>query len=128
MLRLGYRRRKVAHMPTITMLPESQPRQGFVEQADFDAILSDWQMHDGIFNNQRRLTPELLVELATRLQLDTDEMATAIDVQRYLDRITRDVEGGERAGVHSTPTFFINGQLYSGAWDFENLLQALDAA
>ena len=87
-----------------------------------------WQMHDGIFNNQRRLTPELLVELATRLQLDTDEMATAIDVQRYLDRITRDVEGGERAGVHSTPTFFINGQLYSGAWDFENLLQALDAA
>ena len=76
----------------------------------------------------RRLTPELLVELATRLQLDTDEMATAIDVQRYLDRITRDVEGGERAGVHSTPTFFINGQLYSGAWDFENLLQALDAA
>ncbi|HZF03679.1 MAG TPA: tyrosine-type recombinase/integrase [Patescibacteria group bacterium] len=40
MLRLGYRRRKLAHMPTITMLPESQPRQGFVEQAGFDAIAS----------------------------------------------------------------------------------------
>ena len=39
MLRLGYRRRKLAHVPTITFLPESQPRQGFVEEADFQAIV-----------------------------------------------------------------------------------------
>ena len=39
MLRLGYRRRKLAHVPTITVLPESQPRQGFVEEADFQAIV-----------------------------------------------------------------------------------------
>jgi hypothetical protein len=28
MLRLAYRRRKLAHVPTITFLPESEPRQG----------------------------------------------------------------------------------------------------
>ena len=39
MLRLAYRRRKLAHMPTVTMLPEAQPRQGFVEEADFRAIV-----------------------------------------------------------------------------------------
>jgi integrase len=39
MLRLGYRRRKLAHVPAITFLPESQPRQGFVEEADFQAIV-----------------------------------------------------------------------------------------
>jgi integrase len=39
LLRLGYRRRKLAHVPSITMLPESEPRQGFVEQADFATIV-----------------------------------------------------------------------------------------
>lgn len=39
MLRLASRRRKLAHVPTITMLPESQPRQGFIEEADFQAIV-----------------------------------------------------------------------------------------
>ena len=39
MLRLAYRRRKLAYVPTITMLPESQPRQGFVEEADFRGIV-----------------------------------------------------------------------------------------
>jgi integrase len=38
LLRLGYRRRKLAHVPSITMLPESEPRQGFVEEGDFQAI------------------------------------------------------------------------------------------
>jgi integrase len=38
MLRLAYRRRKLAYVPTITMLPEGQSRQGFVEDADFRAI------------------------------------------------------------------------------------------
>jgi integrase len=40
MLRLAYRRRKLAHMPTITMLPEAQPRQGFVEESDFRALVA----------------------------------------------------------------------------------------
>jgi integrase len=38
-LRLAYRRRKLAHVPAVTMLPESEPRQGFIEEADFDAIV-----------------------------------------------------------------------------------------
>jgi protein-disulfide isomerase len=87
-----------------------------------------WPMHDAIFDNQRSLSPELLVGLATRLQLDPDELATAIDEQQYLDRISRDVEGGERAGVHATPTFFINGRQYPGPSQFEDLAQVMEAA
>ena len=87
-----------------------------------------WPMHDAIFENQRSLTPELLVDLATRLQLDSDELASAVDEQRYLDRISRDVEGGEQAGVHGTPTFFINGRQYKGPWEFSDLERAMEAA
>ena len=39
MLRLAYRRRKLLHVPAVTMLPESQPRQGFVEEEGFRAIV-----------------------------------------------------------------------------------------
>src|SRR5882762_7679741 len=39
MLRPAYRRRKLQHVPTGGLLPESQPRQGFVEEADFRAIV-----------------------------------------------------------------------------------------
>jgi protein-disulfide isomerase len=87
-----------------------------------------WHMHDAIFHNQRNLTPELLVTLAARLQLDSDEMATAVDEQRFADRIARDVEGGERAGVHGTPTFFINGRHYQGPSQFQDLARAMEGA
>jgi protein-disulfide isomerase len=87
-----------------------------------------WPMHDAIFDNQRSLSPELLVSLATRLQLDPVELATAVDEQRYLDRISRDIQGGERAGVHATPTFFINGRQYPGPSQFEYLAQVMEAA
>lgn len=40
LLRLGARRRKLAHVPAITFLPESEPRAGFVEDGDFAAIIT----------------------------------------------------------------------------------------
>jgi integrase len=41
MLRLAYRRRKLAYVPSITMLPESEPRQGFIEEPAFRAIVQN---------------------------------------------------------------------------------------
>jgi len=114
------------NFPLTEIHPMAEPA---AEAAEFAAANGKyWQMHDSIFEHQRRLSPELLVEIAIRLQLDTDEMATAMDVQRYLDLITRDVEGGERAGVHGTPTFFINGRQHQGPWQFEDLARAMEAA
>jgi len=39
LLRLAYERRKLAHVPKVTLLPEAQPRQGFVEEPEFQAIV-----------------------------------------------------------------------------------------
>ena len=41
MLRLAYRRRKLAYVPSITMLPESEPRQGFIEEPAFRTIVQN---------------------------------------------------------------------------------------
>lgn len=74
MLRLAYRRRKLAHMPTITMLPESEPRQGFVEQADFDAIVKQLEPGPALaatiaFETAWRIRAEVLTLTWDRLDL-----------------------------------------------------------
>lgn len=114
------------NFPLTEIHPMAEPA---AEAAEFAGANGKyWPMHDAIFDNQRSLTAELLVDLAARLQLNSDELAGAVDEQRYLERISRDVEGGEQAGVHATPTFFINGRQYQGSWEFEELAQAMEAA
>jgi protein-disulfide isomerase len=36
--------------------------------------------------------------------------------------------GGARSGVNGTPTFFINGLRLDGPWDYQDLVEAIDAA
>jgi protein-disulfide isomerase len=114
------------NFPLTDIHPIAEPA---AEAAEFAGAKGKyWPMHDAIFEHQRSLSPELLVSLASRLQLDPDELASAVDDQKFLDKISKDVEGGERNGVHGTPTFFINGQQYQGPWQFEDLVQAMEAA
>ena len=114
------------NFPLVQIHPLAEPA---AEAAEFAAAHGKyWQMHDGIFEQQRSLSPELLASLATRLQLDPDDLTTAIDEQQFFERIQSDVDGGERAGVHGTPTFFINGRQYQGPWQFEDLAEAMQAA
>ncbi len=87
-----------------------------------------WEMHDAIFEHQRRLSLGSLVKLAEGLGLDGEKAATAIEDQEFAARIEKDVDGGEAAGVHGTPTFFINGVEYEGDWDYEELVAAIEAA
>lgn len=75
MLRLAYRRRKLLHVPTITMLPESQPRQGFVEEADFRAIVKHLEPGPALaatiaFETAWRIRSEVLTLEWSRVDLD----------------------------------------------------------
>lgn len=36
--------------------------------------------------------------------------------------------GGERSGVNGTPTFFLDGKRHDGSFEFEHLLEAIEAA
>ena len=99
------------------------------EAAEFAASQGKfWEMHDAIFEHQRRLSFESLVKLAEGLRLDGKKAAAAIANQEFAERIGADVDGGKRAGVHGTPTFFINGMEYEGEWAYEELLAAIEEA
>ena len=44
----------------------------------------------------------------------------------YSSYVDEDIQSGKSSGVKGTPTFFINGELYNGAWDLDSLLGELD--
>ncbi len=85
-----------------------------------------WEMHDAIFEHQRKLSLPMLVETVDRLGLHGEDARTAVEEQRFAKRIRRDLDGGVRSGVHGTPTYFINGEQYEGAWELEELRAAID--
>jgi protein-disulfide isomerase len=47
-----------------------------------------------------------------------------LDGQVFRDRVRADYLSGVRAGVKGTPTIFINGEKYSGAYEFDALVAA----
>ena len=86
-----------------------------------------WEMHDGIYENQERLSLPLLFELAELLGLPREGLRDAIADHEFLPRIRKDLQGGVRSGVNGTPTFFINGVRHDGSNEFEDLVSAIDA-
>ena len=77
------------------------------------------------FENQDALGRPLLLELAENLGISTQALDHALDDGEYAPRVKEDFLGGVRSGVNGTPTFFIDGVRYDGAFDFESLWQAL---
>ncbi len=46
----------------------------------------------------------------------------------FRPKVRSDFTGGVRSGVNGTPTFFINGQRHDGPFEYEDLLEAIEAA
>ncbi|OGD87750.1 hypothetical protein A3D81_01655 [Candidatus Curtissbacteria bacterium RIFCSPHIGHO2_02_FULL_40_17] len=76
-----------------------------------------WEMHNLLYEKQSEWSEsnkakEVFESYAANLGLDTqkfkDDMASAIGT------VNQDYADGNKVGVSSTPTFFINGQKYSG--------------
>ena len=90
-----------------------------------------WAMHDAIYAHQQdgpnALGDARLAEYAGEAGLDGRAVLDDIRQQRFADRVQRDFMSGVRSGVNGTPTFFINGARLDGAWDFDDLVAAIDA-
>jgi len=85
-----------------------------------------WEMYDFLFKHGQAATDDNLRRSAANLGLNV-----AIFDREFLDltysrHVDEDIQSGKSSGVKSTPTFFINGDSYNGAWDLDSLLSALD--
>ena len=87
-----------------------------------------WEMHDLLFENQKRLRTQDLLRYAQTLRLDPEDVEGDLAEHTYEPRIREDVLSGARSGVNGTPTFFVNGVRHDGGYDAETLLEALGAS
>lgn len=73
-----------------------------------------WRVHVKLMELGETLTDAQLDEIAREHGLDRDDPAEA---KRAEERVSQDITSAHASGVHLTPTFFINGRKYEGAWD-----------
>jgi protein-disulfide isomerase len=99
------------------------------ETAEFAATKGKfWEMHDAIFEHQRNLSDDSLMSLAKQLGLSPTELRDAWSAETFTPRVKSDFVGGARSGVNGTPTFFINGHRHDANFEFEDLVEAINAA
>ncbi len=85
-----------------------------------------WEMQELLLEHQEALDETHLIQYATDLDLDLDRFKRDLDEHVYAEKVREDFHGGIRSGVNGTPTFFINGVRYDGAWDLESLVDAIE--
>lgn len=68
-----------------------------------------WQMHDKIFENYSSLSEEKLKRFAQELGLNMPQFEKDRKDFSAQKRIQLDMQSGVAAGVHGTPTIFVNG-------------------
>jgi protein-disulfide isomerase len=119
-LRLAFR-----HFPLATIHEYAEGAAEAAESAGAQGKF--WEMHDTLLQNQPELDYESLLGYAEELGLDLERFATELDNHVYSPRVREDFISGVRSGVNGTPTFFINGVRHEGSFDFETMLEAIQA-
>jgi Na+/H+ antiporter NhaA/glutaredoxin len=87
-----------------------------------------WEMHDMLMDHQGALTFRDLVGYAESIGLDTDKFSADLRKHTGAYRIAEDIDSADLATVSGTPTFFINGNRYYGAFDLAALKEAIHTA
>jgi Na+/H+ antiporter NhaA len=114
------------HLPLTEVHPHAQLAAEAAEAADVQGAF--WEMHDMLMDHQGALTTRDLIGYATSIGLDTDKFG--VDLRKHVRayRVAEDVDSADLATVSGTPTFFINGIRYYGAFDLAALKEAVHTA
>lgn len=114
------------HLP----IPERHPLAPLAAEASEAAAAQGrfWDYHDALFAAQPRLSPETILAVGGDLGLDVERMKAEIDSGAHRDRVARDHASAEASGATGTPTFFVNGVRFFGAYDAGSLVEALEGS
>ncbi len=85
-----------------------------------------WEMHDQIFANQRALKVPELKQYAVGIGLDPAKFNQCLDSGKHAAVVAAGIAQGEKMGVNSTPTLYINGRVLIGAQPFDAFKQIID--
>jgi protein-disulfide isomerase len=102
--------------------------------ADLAAELSEvaaahgrfWEAQSLLLTGREEISLDDLLSVARQLELDLEEVESALHEHRHRAHVLEDVAGGRGAGVHVTPTFFVGAKRLDGPW--RQLAQLVPAA
>ena len=91
-----------------------------------------WQVHDLLYTHQDTWAPlkepgPFLATLADSAKISKKMLLSCLASPDTRSEIQADAEGSERAGATSTPSFYIEGGIMSGAQPIEIFRQVLDS-
>jgi hypothetical protein len=69
-----------------------------------------WELHDLIFENQRRLSDQTIRSLVDRVGLDSKAFLAAIRSGELAAEVDGQKAEGQRLGIQGTPSIFVNGR------------------
>ena len=125
--RMGEKLRFVfRNFPITTSHPHAEQAAEAAEAAASQG--SFWEMHDLLYENQRRLEDEHLRTYAEQLGLDLESFDRDLAEHVHAARVREDFMSGVRSGVNGTPTFYINGARHDDSYEVKTLLAALELA
>ncbi|MDX1764645.1 MAG: DsbA family protein, partial [bacterium] len=96
-----------------------------------------WEMHDLLFANPEKLAPQDLTGYAEQLGLYMPDFTFCMESGKNAAEVAGDLQDGKKAGVNSTPSFFIGvtgpedkieGTFIKGAKPFEAFKVAIEKA
>ncbi len=109
-------------------IPASRAAESAGKQGKF------WEMYRLIFKNQKnwensRTAKTIFESYAKELKLDIVKYNTDYDSAEVINKVNADQKSGIKAGINSTPTFYINGVKAENIKSYEDFRQRIkDAA
>lgn len=87
-----------------------------------------WEMHNLLFINQDKLSDKDLLKYAEKLNLNLKKFNDDVNSVLIKEQVHEDFLNGVKSGVNATPTFFINGERFDGAYELNELTSAIERA
>ncbi len=92
-----------------------------------------WEMYRLIFENQKnwensKTAKTIFESYAKELKLDIEKYTSDFNSKEISEKINADQKSGFKAGVNSTPTFFINGKKINNPNSYEEFKKLIEDA
>ena len=87
-----------------------------------------WEMHDRLYRHQAALSDADLERHAREVGLDLERFRRSLGEREHEVRIREDLASADRSGAKGTPSLFINGELYQGPIERDEIFAALARA
>lgn len=91
-----------------------------------------WEYHDALFRVQGRensgvYSSAKLVELANEVGMDVEAFQQCMENETHRQEVLDEREAAKKAGVNSTPVFFVNDTVIKGNVPYSDFVDAIEA-